>query len=289
MRGSPSPSTGRLYMYIGMPLAVVTMLTTYIFLEKAKSGGFIPKVPVAHLSKPKWWSIAGVARNLLHTAERLDIVGMSLWTFGSGLLLSGSLISSECKIWKWRLVLVSGGVLLTALFIVWELHLNTLVERAMSQKLARDAGLTRGGISTKNGRGACFPGVTASGRDARRAMELVQWENSRKLEFEGPNQPLIRTRLIRSRSISLGSLIGFLVNFVLKIGIYSEGDPIRLPPAQGEGVGLYARIFPQNIAITFKVFTSLTAAIVIRSSQKPKRLVVTGQVIILIGVVVSDS
>ncbi|PUU78581.1 hypothetical protein B9Z19DRAFT_1126497 [Tuber borchii] len=258
-----TPSTGRLYLYIGMPLAVVTILTTYIFLEKAKSGGFIPKVPVAHLSKPKWWSIVGIARNLLHTAERLDIIGMSLWTFGSGLLLSGSLISSE----------------------FWELHLNALVERAMSRKLARDAGLTRGGISTKNGRGACFPELTASGRDARRAMELLLWENPRNLEFEGPNQPLIRTRLIRSRSIGLGGLIGFLVNFVLKISIYSEGDPIRLPPARWEGVRLYARIFPQNIAITSQVFASLAAAIVIRSSQKPKRLVVTGQVIILIGVV----
>lgn len=272
-----------------MPLAVATTLTIYVFLEKAKSGGFIPKVSGAHLSKPKWWSIVGIARNLLHTAERLDIIGMSLWTLGSGLLLSGSLISSECKIQQWRLILVLGGALLTALFIAWELHLNTLVERAMSRKLARDAGIARGGISTKNGRGACSLELTASGRDARRDIELGQWENSRKLEFEGPNQPLIRTRLIRSRSISLGGLIGFLVNFVLKIGIYSEGDPIRLPPAQGEGVRLYARIFPQNIALTSKLFASLTTAIIIRSSQKPKCLVVTGQVIILIGVVVSDS
>ncbi|RPB01958.1 hypothetical protein L873DRAFT_567227 [Choiromyces venosus 120613-1] len=278
-----APSAGRLYFSIGMPLAVAVVLTTYVFLQKAKFGGFIPEV--AYSSKRRWWSIMGVAQKILHTAEKLDIIGISLWTLGSGLFLSSSLISYECKIWEWRLGLVLGGALFTALFIVWELHLNELVRRAMSLKLARNAGLVRSDMSSKNRRKTWFFGLAASGRDTPPAMGLEQWENSHKFEFGGPKQPLIRLRLIRSRSISLGALVGFLANFVLKIGIYSEGDPVGLLPTHKEDVGLNARIFLQNMAITSKIFASLIVALYIRSSQKPKCLVVTGLVIILISIV----
>lgn len=222
------------------------IVATYIFYRRAKHGGFFPASN--HVYNHIWWSPKGLWRRLSLLSCELDLLGIFLWSLGMGPLATTLSMSEKMQIGigMWVVALVIAGCSFIMLLALWEVWLNKgLKTTHKARRQARRAPrVTWGALPGERVMmmGPAVPvgynSISMEQAAAELSVRIAESQDQGKLKtwrklynsYREKCHPLFRERLLRTFTLPLGCMIGFLTSFAMKIGSWSLWDrPETLP------------------------------------------------------------